>query len=64
MKLLVQKSLKTVLQLKRYDVLKWQGLDCKFQGLDYKYVSKQRARIEFIETTRASVKNSMDYNRF
>jgi hypothetical protein len=36
MKLLVQKSLKTELQLKSYRVLKLQGLDCKFQGLDIK----------------------------
>jgi hypothetical protein len=31
------KSLKTELHLKRYEVLNWQGLDCKFHGLDFKY---------------------------
>jgi hypothetical protein len=36
MKLLVQKSLRTELRLKSYTVLKLQGLDCKFLGLDIK----------------------------
>jgi hypothetical protein len=36
MKLLVQKSLKTELQLKRYRVLKLQELDCNYTGLDIK----------------------------
>jgi hypothetical protein len=36
MKFLAHKSLKTELRLKRYRVLKLQGLDCKFQGLDIK----------------------------
>jgi hypothetical protein len=35
-KLLAQKSLKTELRLKSYSVLKLQGLDCKFSGLDIK----------------------------
>jgi hypothetical protein len=35
-KLLAQKSLKTELQLKRYRVLKLQGLDCNYTGLDIK----------------------------
>jgi hypothetical protein len=33
---LAQKSLKTELRLKSYSVLKLQGLDCKFSGLDIK----------------------------
>jgi hypothetical protein len=37
MELLAQKSLKMELRLKRYMVLKLQGLDCKFTGLDIKY---------------------------
>jgi hypothetical protein len=40
MELLAQKSLKIQLRLKRYRVLKLQGLDCKFTGLDIKYKSK------------------------
>jgi hypothetical protein len=40
MKLLVQKSLKTELRLKRYRVLNFQGLDCKYTGLDIKYKLK------------------------
>jgi hypothetical protein len=40
MKLLAQKSLKTELWLKRYRVLKFRGLDCKYTGLDIKYKSK------------------------
>jgi hypothetical protein len=40
MKLLAQKSLKTELRLKRYRVLKFWGLDCKYTGLDIKYKSK------------------------
>jgi hypothetical protein len=40
MKLLARKSLKTELRLKRYRVLKFQGLDCKYTGLDIKYKSK------------------------
>jgi hypothetical protein len=35
MKLFAQKSLKTGLQIKRYEVLKLQGLDCKFTGAKY-----------------------------
>jgi hypothetical protein len=35
MKLLAQKSLKTELRLKRYEVLNLQGLDCKFTGARY-----------------------------
>jgi hypothetical protein len=42
MKLLAQKSLITELRLKRYGVLKLQGLDCKFTGLDIKYKSKTK----------------------
>jgi hypothetical protein len=51
MKLLVQKSLKTELQLKRYEVLKLQGQDCKFVG----------ARSEFTKNPRASVQTSGIY---
>jgi hypothetical protein len=40
MELLAQKSLKTELRLKRYRVLKFQGLECKFIGVDIKYNSK------------------------
>jgi hypothetical protein len=40
MKLLERKSLKTELRLKRYRVLKFWGLDCKYTGLDIKYKSK------------------------
>jgi hypothetical protein len=36
MKLLAQKSLKMELLLKRYEVLKLQGLDCNYIGLDIK----------------------------
>jgi hypothetical protein len=36
----VQKSIKTELQLKRYRVLKFWGLDCKYTGLHIKYKSK------------------------
>jgi hypothetical protein len=36
MKFLAQKSLETELQLKSYRVFKFQGLVCKFQGLDIK----------------------------
>jgi hypothetical protein len=36
MKFLAQKSLKTELRLKRYEVLKLQGLDCNYTGLDIK----------------------------
>jgi hypothetical protein len=42
MKLLAQKSLKMELRLKRYMVLKFQGLDCKYTGLDIKYKSKTK----------------------
>jgi hypothetical protein len=35
MKLLAQKSLKMELRLKRYEVLKLQGLDCKYTGAKY-----------------------------
>jgi hypothetical protein len=35
MKLLAQKSLKTELRLKRYEVLNLQRLDCKFTGARY-----------------------------
>jgi hypothetical protein len=35
MNLLAQKSLKTELRLKRYEVLKLQGLDYKFIGAKY-----------------------------
>jgi hypothetical protein len=35
MNLSAQKSLKTELLLKRYEVLKLQGLDCKFTGAKY-----------------------------
>jgi hypothetical protein len=37
---LAQKSLKMELRLKRYRVIKLQGLDCKFAGLDIKYKLK------------------------
>jgi hypothetical protein len=36
MKLLAQESLKTELQLKRYEVLKLSGQDCNYTGLDIK----------------------------
>jgi hypothetical protein len=35
MNLLVKKSLKTDVRLKRYEVLKLQGLDCKIAGAKY-----------------------------
>jgi hypothetical protein len=40
MKLLAQKSIKTELRLKRYRVLKFRGLDCKYTGLHIKCKSK------------------------
>jgi hypothetical protein len=42
MKLLVQKSLKMELWLKRYEVLKLQGLDCKIPGARYEIDLKSR----------------------
>jgi hypothetical protein len=45
MKLLAQKSLKTELRLKRYRVLKLQGLDSNYTGLDIKYNLKPRASL-------------------
>jgi hypothetical protein len=48
---LVQKSLKTELQLKSYEVL-------KLQGQDWKYKSKIAARLEFARRTGASVQVS------
>jgi hypothetical protein len=55
MKLLTQKSLKSELQLKRYEVLKLQGQIVKLQGLGLKESSKLRARLELIKMTGASV---------
>jgi hypothetical protein len=48
MKLLVQKSLKTELQLKRYVVL-------KLQGLDFNYKMNTGARLEFVRRIGPSV---------
>jgi hypothetical protein len=50
MKLLAQKSLKTELRLKRYKVL-------KLQGLDFTYKTKIGARQEFARRLRASVQD-------
>jgi hypothetical protein len=44
MKLLAQKSLKTDLRLKRYEVL-------KLKGLDFNYKMKTGARLEFTRRT-------------
>jgi hypothetical protein len=51
----VQKSLKTGLRLKRYDVLKLQGLGCKFTELNIKYKSKSMARLQYNQKLRAPV---------
>jgi hypothetical protein len=42
MEVLAQKSLKMELRLKRYRVLKLEGLDCKFTRLDIKHNSKTK----------------------
>jgi hypothetical protein len=40
------KSLKTKLQLKRYKVLKFQGLDCKYTGVRSEFTEKLRASVQ------------------
>jgi hypothetical protein len=60
MKLLVQKSLKTELRLKRYKVLKLQGLDCKIAWVRFKIELKTGARSELYQKPRASVQTSWD----
>jgi hypothetical protein len=42
------------LQLKRYEALKLQGLDCKFIGVNIKYKLKSRARLQYNQKLRAS----------
>jgi hypothetical protein len=54
--LLVQKSLKTELQLKRYVVL-------KLQGLDFNYKMNIGARLVFVRRIGASVQNSLRFIR-
>jgi hypothetical protein len=55
MKLLAQKSLKTELRLKRYVVLKLQGLDCKTAETRFKLKSELRTRLELEHNSGASV---------
>jgi hypothetical protein len=54
MKLLAQKLFKTELWLKRYKIL-------KLQGLDFNYKMKTWARQEFARKPRASVQDSQNY---
>jgi hypothetical protein len=61
MKFLAEKSLKTELRLKRYMVLKLQGLNYKYTVLDIKQNTKPRARSKLEKNTGALVQVFQDY---
>jgi hypothetical protein len=52
---LIQKSLKTKLQLKRYKFFKFQWLECKIVGARFEFISKLGARLEFVKSSGAFV---------
>jgi hypothetical protein len=60
---LAQKSLTTELRLKRYRVLKLQGLDCKFTWLDIKYKLKTEGWIAIYIDNRVFGVKLVELNR-